>query len=137
MQKFEKKMGAKVVVEPDPAFGRAKLSDVIKEFAAPLLDNSENEQASRTAIQVAIVAWNLALMSESEKEEALAEFEAMMDSDPVSRARRRQILESLVERKRTLYADDRRFALNWSIHSPPGDMLHFQVLWTDLDRPTD
>ena len=70
----------RVVVEPP---GVEKMSEVLTDFAKPLLDQCEDNESARGIIVLAIAVWNTALLPEEEQREAVEEvFVALSQSIP-------------------------------------------------------
>ena len=47
-----------------PAFGEQKMSSILLDFVAPYTAIAESEDEFRSAIQMGLIAWNLALIPE-------------------------------------------------------------------------
>ena len=87
-----------VVVEPE---GQAKMSEVILDFAEPILDECENEEAEKIAIAMAILIWNLSLLLEKDQDrEILKMCSQLAGSDDATQiAGLMDYANSLLERK--------------------------------------
>jgi len=118
-----------------------KLSAVILDYARPLIDNAGDDQF-RIAVGIAIMCWNVALFPEDEQEEKLRflgkEMAEMVKNAPPGFTEKTQVWTRwLVERKKTLFAYDRRMVLNYTIEDR-GDSHHLQVVSTPLShKPTN
>ena len=105
-------------------FGYArKMSDVLLDFAQPLVDAARNGDDFRIAITMAAACWNLSLRPEPERSATL---KRMAKSD-VFRPRLDASLEleqqmrALVARKEALFPDDKRAILDYQVSGGPRD----------------
>lgn len=110
--------------------GAGKLSAVILEFAHPLTENIDDDQFE-TAITVAILCWNIALLPEDEQERELGLLRTRMAKDmPAWWVHDLKAwTQRLVDRKRKLFGHDRRMVVNYTF-TDQGDDLHLYVAST-------
>ena len=98
-----------------------KISEVVIDYAEPLLNLAEEGEAKKRAIAIAILLWNISFLPE---QEALEEFEIrlgdIMGDDPEAKQDLRGIFESMYFRKSTLFANDRRYILDYSLKKGHG-----------------
>lgn len=89
------------------------LARVIVEFAEPMLKHCTSYAAREEAISYAILAWNLALESESGREESLREMLAQFpaEKEPEIAA----LMQFLLRRKAELYADNRFLVVDYTL----------------------
>lgn len=85
-----------------------KMSEVIEDFAAPLLDIADSPEDVEKALMIAAFAWNYALLKESGSADVDRDEPGLL-ADPAIR----KILDALVIRKRELYPDNRRAILGF------------------------
>ena len=106
--------------------GRAqeKMSEVIEDFAAPLLDIAHSPEEVKKALMIASFAWNYSLLKENGSADVDRDEPALL-ADPAIR----KILDTLVIRKRELYPDNRRAILDFQI-MPNGSEYQFNVVST-------
>ncbi|MFM6135982.1 MAG: hypothetical protein ACKPCP_17815, partial [Sphaerospermopsis kisseleviana] len=64
-------LAANMPIEPK---GAIKMSDVLKQFVAPYLDTVHNLQQCKALLSLAAIAWNAAVMPESEQKTILDTF---------------------------------------------------------------
>jgi hypothetical protein len=107
-----------------PGGAEEKMSEVLEEFAEPLLRAADSPEGIRKAVLVAIVAWNYSLLDEQSKAEPDASHAALM-ADPTTRT----IFEWLVKRKEQLYPHNRRIILDFKL-VPTGTKFQFNVIST-------
>jgi len=101
-----------------------KMSEVIQDFAEPLLDGADSPEEVKKALVIAMVAWNHSLLQEA-GEPGLGGIKSDLLADPTVRG----VFESLVERKWALYPDNRRFILDYEL-IPSGHEYRFNVIST-------
>ena len=144
LRKLRRKGAGGYAVEPlrgtlEPR-GR-KLSAVILDYARPLTNDVDDDHF-RIAIGIAIMCWNVALFPEEEQEEKLCllgkEMAKMAKGAPPGFAEETKVwTRRLVERKKTLFAHDRRMVLNYTVEDR-GDSHHLYVVSTPAPlHPTD
>lgn len=99
------------------ANGSEKMSEVILDFAEPLLLLSDDEEFGRKAIRVAILIWNISLLPKEKQEKALQEIYADFSrpDDPDYLAGIKTMINVLMERKRTHFPDNKRTIKDYQI----------------------
>jgi len=107
-----------------------KMSEIIIDFAQPLLDVAENTQSQKQAITTAILGWNLALFPKEEQPDQLNEIKKMLNpstnSDQLANEAS-EILNFLVSRKDSLYPEINRMIVDYElIDTPQG--FHLNVV---------
>jgi hypothetical protein len=107
-----------VVIDPP---GMARMSEVLEEFAEPIMKDCDDEHVIRSSYYFAAAAWNMALMPDGMLEKSVSEtLDGLVSGDdPEGRAVMREVLLSLLHRKRTLFADNRRFILGLELKRTP------------------
>ena len=103
--------------------GGVKMSEVLVEFAEPLLADAPGFQAYHNAIQLAAIAWNIALLPPERRREFLAEtVQDAFGKGLRARMERRlleTLLDQLVARKERRFAHIRRFILDVKVSDEP------------------
>lgn len=93
-----------------------KMSEVILEFAEPLLNIIDDDRYFRLVIALAVLCWDISLYPQSEQQVHLNNLiEEMVRSKRLSREVWENCTRVLLDRKKTLFADDRRFIVNYKI----------------------
>jgi len=106
------------------------MSDVLTDFAEPLISSARTDEDARKAIGIAILAWNLALQAEEQQEELLRQ--AVRDlgeaagNDTKTMGYFENLVRTLVIRKKALYPKNHRAILKYEI-TEKGDDLHLLV----------
>jgi hypothetical protein len=104
--------------------GAEKMSEVIEDFAEPLLSRADSPEDVKTALLVAMTAWNYSLLNEEAKVEPDAPHSKLLADPDV-----RSVFDSLLERKRELYPDNRRAIIDFEL-IPNGTEYQFNVVST-------
>jgi hypothetical protein len=86
------------------AKGQRKMSEILLEFAAPLMGATDNEDA---ALHLSMMAWNAALFTETRRKELLDVASAGIDEK--LRADLTRIMVGMIDVKLALYPEDDRF----------------------------
>jgi len=117
----------KVLINPPE---HEKMSEVILDFAQPLLDMSDNDEATQKAIDFAIIAWNFAIIKERSGEKAIEEImrkTAKPGTDETTMERYRPYFDMLFRRKRELFPDNQRMIMDYEF-SESRDKFHLNVI---------
>lgn len=110
-----------------------KMSEVLIEFLDPYLDPFRSLKELTNLVNMGVAAWNVALLPEPNREQALREAMALIPPD--GQVILRALLDSLVRRKLTLFADIRRGILDVQVTRQPDGSPHLSVVST-LPLPT-
>jgi fatty acid-binding protein DegV len=91
------------------------MSEIILEFAEPTLVLAENFEEQKSALSLAMIAWNMSLMDDytSQMESLIKNGKRVLDKHFASDIS--SIIQFLVQRKLTFYADIRRTVLDYDI----------------------
>jgi hypothetical protein len=105
-----------------------KMSEIIVEYAAPLIDVAKRAEDQKKAISMAIAIWNISLLPEKNQLESLKEIENIISSstkgDGFSKERQ-EIFSYLINRKKNLFQDINRFIQDYEfIETPAGFHLN-------------
>jgi hypothetical protein len=103
LKKFEGS-GKKIVVEPS---GAVKMSDVIQDFAEPLLLESVTDAEVKDAIKFSILVWNASLVPSPERENVVETLiKELSNPDLPDRTESvKSYIDMLLERKKDLFPD--------------------------------
>ena len=110
-----------------------KMSEVLLEFAAPILEGAEDFEDCQFLFSMAVMAWNLALLPA----EAQAEFlknnpflENPLDRDDVEMAQFcAETMQALIEMKLLYFGQDQRMVGDYQLTENDGD-LHLSVAYS-------
>ena len=134
-QRLEKDLlqGHKVVVEPR---GVAKMSEVLEAFVEPYLALADTEDAYGKLLMLAWVAWNASFLTEEEQSEMVDDItsEAMPSATREEREDFRELVSTLVERKRAHFSEYTRRIIDFEL-TDTGKDYHLSVVSTMQDTP--
>jgi hypothetical protein len=104
-----------------------KMSQVLEEFAQPLLRDAQSLDELKKALLVAMVAWNHSLLDEA------AAAESEMASRLFANPNFRPVLNALIARKKQLYPHNRRFILDYELVADgAGLQLNVVSSWLEI-----
>jgi hypothetical protein len=93
-----------------------KMSEVLLEFAEPLLEDSDDDESFRSKIALAALSWNLTFMPSNEQEATLNNMVKELGRlDAFVRCGIKESIRMFIDRKRTLFANDNRLIINYEI----------------------
>ncbi|MBW4660420.1 MAG: hypothetical protein KME15_17240 [Drouetiella hepatica Uher 2000/2452] len=109
--------------------GEVKMSEVLQAFVEPHLDFAATKEQRQKLFAIAILAWNLALLSEEQQQKEMEDIIAQMSMGKDRQAEQdiREILEELTERKRRLFPNHRRYILDFDVRETRND-FHLSVI---------
>jgi intergrase/recombinase len=106
-----------------------KLSDVIVAFAQPLLEKCSGLKAQKKIMPLAILAWNMGMVSEEEAAKIKKDLhEKICGGDEQTIKDMDEIIDYLIARKKRLYREDKRLVVSYNITESP-DGLHLDVAY--------
>ena len=94
-----------------------KMSEVLEEFIEPYIESATTPEAYQKLIALAIIAWNAALLEETERQSLIAQSaEAILATAGEKWNKDLQdILAMFIERKQRYFANNRRYILNYHL----------------------
>ncbi|WP_101748713.1 hypothetical protein [Endozoicomonas acroporae] len=110
--------------------GKCKISEALLEFAQPILSvtGDESQEVVESAVSLATMCWNIGAYPEDEGKEMLDEMVSQIirehmassgnDEDEDidgSRVLFCELLDSMVEQRRTVFSDDSRFVMDFDV----------------------
>ncbi len=109
-----------------------KMSEIILEFAGPIMESAETFEMQRSAISVAMIAWNMSLMDDfTSSMENLSE-KMKMPMDKQFASEMASTIRFLIQRKLEFYSDIRRMVMDYDVVDT-GKGLHLNVVSTVLN----
>jgi len=126
----------KVLINPPD---HEKMSEVILEFAQPLLDVVNDDASTKHIIAFAIDAWNFAIIQEQSGSKALEKMmreTAKSGTDEATIVRYKPYFDMLFQRKRELFPDNQRMILDYEF-TESRDNFHLNVLSYSTPPPTE
>jgi hypothetical protein len=100
--------------------GAQKMSQVILEFAEPLLEQAEGDTESRNALAFAVLAWNASFMPEDRRQDLVEEHASAFARAGGDIVAIREVFSELIRRKEEVYADVHRLILGYHVKGPEG-----------------
>jgi len=105
--------GTRLVTAPE---GLQGMSEIVLDLADPLLEHAEDHEAERLYIQLALLAWNVALYPQERWEEEVREIVATLpQGDPETLEYMERMLWLLIARKVTLFPENERVILDYDL----------------------
>ena len=121
LKKLERS-GKKVVVEPS---GAIRMSDVLQDFAKPLLLESVTDAEVKDAIKFSILVWNASLVPSPKKEDLIGTFIKQL-STPENTESVKSYIDMLLKRKKDKFPNINRAIIDCQF-SGSGKNLRFDV----------
>ena len=114
------------------------MSDVLEEFVTPYLDFTIGFSERQKLFALAIFAWNLALMPEQERPTIIRQMmnQGLVENDPLIRQDIREVINELIDRKKTHFADNKRYIIEFELQDL-GDQFHLSVASTSGKQPIE
>lgn len=123
-----------------PLLLERKMSEVLLDFAEPILDGMRDDSCFDDAIAFSALCWNLALMPSEEQRVHLNDAAgAMAGSDLFKREGIQQCVRMLLDRKRAFFADCKRLIVDYEIvqERTGPRLLVVSAPFKDLHAPED
>jgi hypothetical protein len=113
-----------------------KLSAVIWDYAAPLLNEARGPIALENAAALSILCWNAALLPlDKGREQIEPAVDRMVKGDKKLKRDMLAMFQMMLARKQLHFADDRRFIVDYHM-TRNADSLSLHVISTPLTRPS-
>ena len=105
---FTEALQGKEVIISD-SHNEEKMSTVLLDFVAPYTARAESEEEFRMAIEMGLVAWNIAVLPPDFRDERLDQL--LEDALPTGVQEFRKFVDEMIERKKKYFADCQRLIL--------------------------
>ncbi len=104
----------KIVISPT---GEAKMSDALTDFVEPYRQEADTEEAQRKLLELAIMAWNVSLLSEPEQQEMVDRILAEGFSAATEELKQgmKDILNQLIARKKQHFSENQRMIVDFDL----------------------
>lgn len=111
--------------------GEVKMSEVLEEFVEPYLFEVHGPERRQMVFDMAVVAWNLAIMPEAERKSAMADLfdDLMKNQKAVVRQDLDNLIAEMITRKLELFPNNRRYIVDFQLEGD-GDQFHLSVAST-------
>jgi uncharacterized membrane-anchored protein YjiN (DUF445 family) len=122
---------AGMVTNPE---GMDKMSEVLQVFVDPYLKSVTNSSQRETLFDIAVMAWNLSLTPENERQSLVEEMleQLAQRGDLLAQQEMREIIEELITRKLELFPDNRRLIVEFHLQETR-NKFHLSVASTLMD----
>jgi hypothetical protein len=121
--------GKKVSVTPK---GIEKMSEVIEDFAEPLLADCKSDNEIKKSIQFAVLVWNLTMFPEDEQDRIIQELVETLsppgDIDQINQAKLE--INSFINRKKEMFPHIQRVVIDYQF-SGTGSNLRLNIVSQD------
>ena len=107
------------------------MSEVILDFAEPLLNHATDLNSKKVAISTAILCWNIYLMPEKKRQEEIGKVADNLFKTGMDRKIFEDMASMLFERKRTFFPDINKVIVSYEVLES-GDSLRLNVASTYL-----
>ncbi|MEW6738156.1 MAG: hypothetical protein AB1489_43180, partial [Acidobacteriota bacterium] len=107
-----------------------KMSDVIMDFAQPLLEGAETDDEMRGALSFAIIAWNASFLSEEKRKDIIGQLVKESNSSEEA-AEMLELVNELIAHKQMYYAEINRMIVSYEI-TGFGASLRLSVASTEV-----
>lgn len=116
--------------------GEVKMSEVLEEFVEPYLDFARNRNQREKLFGIAVAAWNLAIMPESDRQQMINRLieQGLKGNDPLAQQDTKEIIDEMICRKQALFADNKRYIVNFQLQDM-GKTFHLSVVSTLVSQP--
>lgn len=130
LEALQQKMEAEGLLEDMPLMrnppGKAKMSDILGRFVDPYVGVTENQQQYENMLGMAVLAWNMALLPEEQRQEMLENILKGVDQDPEYQAFFRDFVGKLIARKLKYFNEHKRRIIEFNVRDL-GDQYHISV----------
>lgn len=115
--------------------GEVKMSEVLEAFIEPYLGSAQNHSQQEKLLEIAVIAWNLAIMPESDRLSMLDQIikEGLENKDSLAQQEAREIIDEMIARKQKFFANNKRYIIDFQFQDT-GKQFHLSVAST-LSNP--
>jgi hypothetical protein len=124
-----------LVISPS---GHEKMSEVLIDFASPLIEVFPGREDAHLTFSLATLAWNASLLPKRERKRLVGEIASeLFPSDREGSETTKSFVNWMIKRKEQYFRDNKRFILDFQI-SGSGDDVRLSVVSSldPLDRPS-
>lgn len=121
----------RVAIEPGLS-GRVKMSEVLKEYASPLLKEAKDINSVQVAVAMASICWNIASIPEEKQEELTTDVLTKISKISGDYKTSKEIMEMLIDRKKTFFSNYNNLILSHKVVPLSDGGYHLTVLATEI-----
>jgi DNA primase catalytic subunit len=124
-------VASEVIIDPE---GMEKMSEVLRRFIAPYVDNVENIQYYKNFLSIGVLAWNLTVVPEDKQQEMKDMMLSEMFAEAPSEIQHdiEEILDDLIARKKKYFSSIKRFVVDFKVKDTGRD-YNLSVVSTLVD----
>ena len=107
-------LAANIPIEPK---GAPKMSEILQQFVAPYLDNVHTSKRRKSLFSLAVIAWNAAVMPESQQKTTLDTFleQQLSNQDAETQQGVTQMITELITRKNQHFSHIKRLIMDFDV----------------------
>lgn len=127
-------------LRPQQPLPLGKMSEVILDFAEPLLNTLEedDDEIFEGILRFAGMCWNISLLPEKEQKQMVQTLvNEVGKSDILKRLRVEDDIRMLLERKKAFFADDKRMLMDFRIFEEKGSRRLLAMSAFTKDKPEE
>jgi len=112
------------------------MSEVLENFIEPYLEEIDGYVQKQKFIELAVVAWNLAILPEAARQAMREQFQSSLGRNglPEDQEFLDSLLDELMERKLQYFPNNRRLIMDFQFEDA-GDQYHLSVASTQAPPP--
>lgn len=127
-KKIKKRIRDKIRINTD---SKLKMSEVIADFATPLLNEALDDSSAEMAISMAVTCWNLSLLPQDEHDRMINDMKVKLSETKSDEKIVEDIARMFIERKKALFFHIKRLVVNYDVKFVDGK-LHLNVVSTQI-----
>ena len=128
-QEIENASGDKNTVFVNTPKNLPKMSEVLIEYIEPYIEDTDTYEERANLLEISVMSWNMALVSEEERQELLKTLFPGDSSDPEEIEDEREVqrlIKKLIKRKLKSFAEEKRFITDFKLTQNSG-RFHISV----------
>ena len=110
---------------------KLKMSEVIADFAKPLLKEAIDDSSAKVAISMAVTCWNLSFLPEDEPEKMINDMKAKLSTTESDAKILESMVRMLIERKKAFFSHIKKLVVDYDVKFINGK-LHLNVVSSQI-----
>jgi len=110
---------------------KLKMSEVIADFATPLLNEAIDDSSAKVAISMAVTCWNLSSLPEDNHEEMITKLKSEISETESDAKILESMVRMLIERKKAFFSHIKKLVVDYDVKFIDGK-LHLNVVSTQI-----
>jgi hypothetical protein len=121
VKKSERFSGAEIIINPP---NKEKMSEVLKDFVAPFLDECVDNIQMRTVISIGLIVWNASQLPEEKQQAILNKMKYLL---PIREKKdehlfHENVIKTLLKRKKDYFSSNKRVLLDHQFSEHNGEL---------------